>query len=367
MRILTAAGILLVLLTIGAVPARGQNAPDLVGNRLTIAVQGRQSFDTGTGLYTYSYVVANATTSVEEVQFFAVRLGGLVMPDVLNPTTPNGWTFDIHTDRPIISWGATDISGALLDGSNATPPSKNQIKPGQQLTGFSFQSHAAPGSVVFYGQGYVRGPLAEPGDADDENATVTPDFTQIGVNGRTLGPVSASLSGSQSVRDFVAILAPSDGDILSSPAEIRLKFAIGGESVDRSTFRAALNGIDVTDSFTSGGSGADLQASFSLGGAALQSGVNDFLATVSGTDPQTATVSQGVSRVMFTVAKTMTGDLNGDGVVNCSDLAILRTSYGLKVGQPGFDLRADVNSDGIVDLRDLVFVSQKLPAGITCP
>jgi len=366
MRIAKAAATLLVLLSIGVAPARGQNTPDLVGNQLTLSVQGRQSYDSTTGLYTYSYSVSNATTSLEEVQLFAVTVGGLVMPDVVNPTAPTGWTVDVHTDRPIVSWGATDLSGALPDGSNATPPSTYQIKPGQQLAGFSFQSHAGPGSVAFYGQGYVRGPLAEPGDADDEHAIAVPDFTQIGVNGRTLGPVSTALSGSPSVRGFVAILTPNDGDTLSSPVQIQLKFAIDGENVDPSTFHAALNGIDVTNSFAAGGSG-DLQAGFSLGGAVLQSGSNDFVATVSGTDPQTMTVTQGVSRRMFTVATTIPGDLNGDGVVNCADLAMLRASFGLKVGQSGFDPRADVNGDGIIDVRDLAFVSQKLPAGTKCP
>jgi hypothetical protein len=61
------------------------------------------------------------------------------------------------------------------------------------------------------------------------------------------------------------------------------------------------------------------------------------------------------------------GDLNGDGVVDCSDLAIVRTSFGKQSGQQGFDPRADTNSDGIVNVKDLSFVAQKLPAGTRCP
>jgi len=61
------------------------------------------------------------------------------------------------------------------------------------------------------------------------------------------------------------------------------------------------------------------------------------------------------------------GDLNGDGVVNCADLAVVKASFGKKAGQPGFDPRADVNADGIVNILDLSFVAKQLPTGTTCP
>jgi Cohesin domain/Dockerin type I domain len=60
------------------------------------------------------------------------------------------------------------------------------------------------------------------------------------------------------------------------------------------------------------------------------------------------------------------GDVSGDSVVNCTDLAIVKASYGKSSSQPGFDLRADVNGDGIVNLVDLSTVSRQLPAGTVC-
>jgi hypothetical protein len=60
------------------------------------------------------------------------------------------------------------------------------------------------------------------------------------------------------------------------------------------------------------------------------------------------------------------GDLNGDGVVNCTDLAIVKAAFGRKTGQAGYDPRADVNGDGVVNILDLSTVARQLPAGITC-
>lgn len=57
--------------------------------------------------------------------------------------------------------------------------------------------------------------------------------------------------------------------------------------------------------------------------------------------------------------------MNGDGVVNCSDVSIVKTAFGKRIGQPGFDVRADLNKDGVVDIRDLTVVSRNLPNGLT--
>jgi len=61
------------------------------------------------------------------------------------------------------------------------------------------------------------------------------------------------------------------------------------------------------------------------------------------------------------------GDVNGDSVVSCADMSIVKASYGKSTGQAGFDLRADVNGDGVVNILDLATVSRNLPAGTSCP
>jgi hypothetical protein len=63
---------------------------------------------------------------------------------------------------------------------------------------------------------------------------------------------------------------------------------------------------------------------------------------------------------------TVPGDLNGDGVVDCADIAIVKNAFGTKGGQAGFDSRADINHDKVINIRDLSFVSRELPKEIVC-
>jgi hypothetical protein len=46
-------------------------------------------------------------------------------------------------------------------------------------------------------------------------------------------------------------------------------------------------------------------------------------------------------------------DINGDGVVNGLDLAILSKAWGTIAGEPNYDYRCDFNNDGIVNGLDL--------------
>ena len=63
----------------------------------------------------------------------------------------------------------------------------------------------------------------------------------------------------------------------------------------------------------------------------------------------------------------MPGDVNGDGLINCADIALVKAAFGKRTGQPGFNPNADVNHDGVVNVLDLAIVSQKLAPGTKCP
>jgi len=96
---------------------------------------------------------------------------------------------------------------------------------------------------------------------------------------------------------------------------------------------------------------------------------NSFIAA--GLGPQSYSVTatdvagnSSTAKANYTVA--VPGDLNGDGTVGCDDLAIVKASFGTKVGQPGFNPIADVNHDGVVNVLDLSFVANRIPKGTVC-
>ena len=105
----------------------------------------------------------------------------------------------------------------------------------------------------------------------------------------------------------------------------------------------------------------------SLVGATAVNDVTVFLA-----GPTTVTFrfmdrSGNVGTANSSVTVLPLGDLNVDGRVDCNDLAIVRSSFGRRLGQGGFDPRADLNGDGIVNVIDLTVVSRALPAGTGIP
>ena len=59
-------------------------------------------------------------------------------------------------------------------------------------------------------------------------------------------------------------------------------------------------------------------------------------------------------------------DLNGDGVIDCSDYAIVQKAYGAICGETSYNPLADLNNDCLVDIRDVTLMAQNLASGTTC-
>ena len=81
---------------------------------------------------------------------------------------------------------------------------------------------------------------------------------------------------------------------------------------------------------------------------------------------------EAVDNVFFDISNAdltvvLRADLTGDGQVGCADLAVVRGLLGLRVGDPGFDPRADFNADGVIDVRDLAYVTLRVTIGVRCP
>ncbi len=50
-------------------------------------------------------------------------------------------------------------------------------------------------------------------------------------------------------------------------------------------------------------------------------------------------------------------DINGDDLIDISDLSIAAVAYGRRAGQSGYDPAADVNHDRIIDARDTAIIA----------
>ncbi len=78
-----------------------------------------------------------------------------------------------------------------------------------------------------------------------------------------------------------------------------------------------------------------------------------FTLTVKVTDNARKTATKS-----FSMAVSLIGDFNGDGVVNLSDHSLFVAAYGLSEGDDGFNAEMDMNGDGTINTADfLIFVS----------
>ena len=80
----------------------------------------------------------------------------------------------------------------------------------------------------------------------------------------------------------------------------------------------------------------------------------------------TITSSVGGAIATISPAPLIPGDLNGDGTVDCSDIDIVKSSFGKSVAQSGFNAWADINQDNVIDIRDLAFVARQIRPGTVC-
>ena len=180
------------------------------------------------------------------------------------------------------------------------------------------------------------------GDGKIDSLDVQALLTSCGSNCPSLATTTTSLSPSASQVQLTQPITFTAAVTGNSPTGT-VSFLVDGLLTDV----GALSGID--------------QAS--LTSSSLSVGTHSITALYDG---DTANGPSSSTPVNVTIT-SVPGDVNGDGVVNCLDLALVKAAFGQKRGQPGYNAAADVNRDGVVNILDLSYVARLVPAGTTCP
>ena len=291
---------------IGAAPLYAQvNHPGWIpSDRVLPAVQAEVSFNTTTNLWRYVYTFANGAGAEQPIQ----SVDFVFNAPAVSVVTPANWWGTVFADAPLP--GATfaaEGSESFVTTSFGPAPAQPAaaIAAGTSLSGFVVESAYPPGYARIFVKGYAPVPYLPD---DFPEATNTPDDTTNAARGMSIGPVRYALVVSDgnrrpAVDGFLAFLNVNvSGSTLTNPAPLALKFAINGETVDRTTFQAELNGVDVTASFHPGpADGADLTAYFAAGSSPLQIGKNVLITKVTGLVPGTTRTAIDTDRIVFTV------------------------------------------------------------------
>lgn len=272
--------LLLAIIAFVFVPMSGLAQSD-VQNRFTATAAASVTYDSNTGLFTYSYV---------------------------NIRAPQGWIGTLHPDQMTVDWCACAEDGILIPldfvDKGQIVPSIYQIKPGQTLAGFVFQSPDPPSFGSFHAGGFVQIP--------SEGVDFAPGFSPNVVSypdsffaGQTESPlrVESAYGGGRrpAVDGFLTFMTLRDGDSKPSPVLIDIVFGPNGETVYVDTFRAVLNGVDITSQFVAMATNRK-RVYLRLGSTGgLKSGVNVLNTSVAGMVPGATNTATDTDRVMFLV------------------------------------------------------------------
>ncbi|HEX2079100.1 MAG TPA: hypothetical protein VHG08_15355 [Longimicrobium sp.] len=280
--------------TVAPLPYPGWVPADGVAPTLSVEV----SYGHVPGMWRYRYTLANGAGAAQDIWQLGFRLGGWVA----QVGTPAGW-FPIADTEATYDPAGPGIPGVefLADIPDTSPgdfypPSPHQVPPGSSLPGFEFHSPYPPGYVRAWAQGYAPVPFPpDPERGDTIEPNPVPHDTLNAQRLTTIGPFTytgvvtrgnLNVDTGEGFLGFMNLAV--SGAVLRAPAPVALKLSVGGETVFPETFRALLNGVDVTAQFHPGtAGGADLAALFALGALPLREGDNVLVTTIEGLLPGT--------------------------------------------------------------------------------
>jgi beta-lactam-binding protein with PASTA domain len=241
------------------------------------------------------------------------------------------------------------ILGTVTTQSSATVAAGLVI--GESPTaGTSVTAKSAVSLIVSSG----AAPVAVPNVVGLTQAAAT---TALSSAGLTLGAVTTQSSATVAA-GFVISESPAAGASVAAKTAVSLVVSSGPAPVSVPNVVGSTQGAATT---------AITNAGLVVGAVTNQSSSTIAAGIVISESPAAGTSVAAKSAVSLVVSSgSLIGDLNGDGAVNCADLSIIKASFGKKVGQAGFDVRADVNKDGVVNILDLSAEARLMPAGTSC-
>lgn len=282
--------------------ALGCNAGDRVQPS---SLSDSNQLDGSTRLHVYSYVLANPGTNTAPLDTLVIKLdpGVDVITDIRSPP---GWRAFYSAEQGTVMWAATGYIDPDAEESTGNVPSSDYaLSPGGSLPGFSFRSFSPPGAGVAITQSYA--PLYTPRDADDFEALETSreQSTLPEDNGFKLATVvpvpDADWTGNRrpAVDGFLVFANLQDKVAYSGSVLVVFRLASAGETVDASTLRVTLNGIDVTAEFKPSDQYEGHAAVFAMGSSPVVSGTNVLRTSVEGHVPGTTRRATDTDRVTF--------------------------------------------------------------------
>lgn len=272
-------------------------------NDISANVAVTTSFEKDTGLYTYRYTITNYGESTKLLHSFHIPIRGA---SVLNIVAPEGWEGSVNQAQTLIGWcackeeGIVEPPGYVNDGRGL--PSKFAVPPGVTLSGFGFQSPYPPSPGIFYAGAWVPIPIEGvdfPAGEEPERA----DFPMNRLSGAVDGPLKSDvlfMGGRRPAVDgFLVFANLRDGGSYASPVIVDILFSQNGESVLLSTFKASLNGVDITGRFVAVDTNRWRAVFEATAGSPLKVGKNTLATSVIGTVPGSSRKATDTDRVVF--------------------------------------------------------------------
>jgi hypothetical protein len=295
--------VVVVATVVSSAPGAAQSSPPswyLPRNLVAPTVSASVSLDPD-GNFRYRYTVANGTTAQQKVNKIFLELA---VP-AAGAASPTDWYAVIGSKA--VSWGSEGtIDPTWVEAHDADVAQYlSEIAPGGSLTGFDLLSPCAGSTapLTWYVRGYNHFSVQPEGDT---SWAAVPAWRDDAIRGTVLGPSDCSTVADwgnrrPGVDGFVGVVNFVNGATLpAGPATIQLRFSRDGETVNRATFTAELNSVDVTAQFRQN-SGGDLVGIFSPGSSPAKSGKNVLLLKVEGLKAGTTQTATDADRFTFTL------------------------------------------------------------------